>query len=74
MERVHTINYLGRKYVTFKSNGNRPPHRQEWRADDWKKAYVIFRPPLGVQLTTRSEVEQGQPKLSMIDQVRWQAC
>ncbi|KAG2490481.1 hypothetical protein HYH03_011110 [Edaphochlamys debaryana] len=43
VERVSTINYLGRKRLTIARRGK----RLWWREDDWKKAYVIFRPPAG---------------------------
>ncbi|KAG2428688.1 hypothetical protein HXX76_011393 [Chlamydomonas incerta] len=43
VERVSTINYLGRRRLTMARNGK----RLWWREDDWKKAYVIFRPPAG---------------------------
>lgn len=33
-------------------------HRYLWRADDWKKAYVIFRPPPGMEVPPRVEGEQ----------------
>lgn len=40
VERVNTINYLGKKRRVIHNN------RQYWkRESDWKKAYVIFRPP-----------------------------
>jgi len=50
VERVHTINYLGRKHVTLEgTKGSKQPRRKVWRGDDWKKAYVLFHPPPGVQ-------------------------
>ncbi|GAX73428.1 hypothetical protein CEUSTIGMA_g880.t1 [Chlamydomonas eustigma] len=48
VERVHTLNYLGRKYITYSQD--KRPRRLLWRAKDWKKAYVIFKPPPGLEL------------------------
>lgn len=63
VERVHTMNYLGRKYVTYA--GSKRPVKQFWRADDWKKAYVIFKPPAGMQLPRT----KAAPRLRMLDQL-----
>ncbi|PNH07547.1 hypothetical protein TSOC_005989, partial [Tetrabaena socialis] len=35
VERVSTINYLGRRRLTYTNRGK----KLEWREDDWKKAY-----------------------------------
>jgi len=64
VERVSTINYLGRKYqVTVNKRG---PNRQPMitmRDEDWKKAYVIFAPPPGVELPEPQVVEDLSPGL-----------
>ena len=76
VERVNTINYLGRKHVTFpaKTSG-KFPKRHLWREDDWKKAYVIFKPPKSQKQGGNLEEEVKQtPEVqkdskSMIDQL-----
>ncbi|PNW70619.1 hypothetical protein CHLRE_17g727350v5 [Chlamydomonas reinhardtii] len=56
VERVSTINYLGRRRLAISRNGK----RLWWREDDWKKAYVIFRPPAGQEhLLTRGRRAGG---------------
>ncbi|KXZ51536.1 hypothetical protein GPECTOR_12g499 [Gonium pectorale] len=45
VERVNTINYLGRVRTAYGAGGKAYVYRE----DDWKKAYVTFRPPPGME-------------------------
>ncbi|GFR45596.1 hypothetical protein Agub_g6992 [Astrephomene gubernaculifera] len=76
VERVHTINYLGRRRMTLGRFG----HRQWWREDDWKKAYVVFRPPPGMEHlvdadegkkgTAGEEEEEEEEERPVIERIR----
>lgn len=69
VERVHTINYLGRRRLTIGRNGK----HLWWREDDYKKAYVIFSPPQGMehllQQGRRREEQEGAGK-PVVEQIR----
>lgn len=55
VERVATINYLGKKKRRYDPKG-----RSFWvRLSDWKKAYVTFKPPPEVQAQWEA-AQQGQ--------------
>uniref|UniRef100_A0A7S2VVV2 Large ribosomal subunit protein uL23c n=1 Tax=Chlamydomonas chlamydogama TaxID=225041 RepID=A0A7S2VVV2_9CHLO len=60
VERVSTINYLGRRHVTVDQL-----KRTQWREDDWKKAYVIFKRPADVQLQSSKPAQRP----SMLEQL-----
>ncbi|KAG2449679.1 hypothetical protein HYH02_005208 [Chlamydomonas schloesseri] len=74
VERVSTINYLGRRRLTIARNGK----RLWWREDDWKKAYVIFRPPPGQEHLLsqgrhaggEDEGDEQQQQRPVIEQIR----
>ncbi|GLC37267.1 hypothetical protein PLESTB_001142000 [Pleodorina starrii] len=72
VERVSTINYLGRVRQDAPAGRNK---RHLYREDDWKKAYVVFRPPPGMgHLLTQGEAgeggEAGEEGRPVIEQVR----
>eukprot|EP00798_Chlamydomonas_sp_ICE-L_P003019 gene3019-13042_t len=67
VEKVNTINYLGKKYTTY--GRQKIPKMYSWRDADWKKAYVIFSRPKGLEETGKTFLESS-PQLSMIDQLR----
>lgn len=71
VERVNTINYLGKKHVTFPAaSSTKFPKRQMWREDDYKKAYVIFKRPPGLEVGLGAEESsRGVNKEGMIDQL-----
>eukprot|EP00967_Tisochrysis_lutea_P087464 scaffold123727_cov18-Tisochrysis_lutea.AAC.1 len=62
VERVHTINYLGKRHQVL-SKGR----MKDYRDDDWKKAYVIFAPPEGAQLPVPPP---PQSPLEMLHEIR----
>ncbi len=58
VERVHTINYMGRARQDMLPGKNKV---YRYREDDWKKAYVVFRPPPGMgHLLTEQQQQQGE--------------
>ncbi|KAF5843641.1 hypothetical protein DUNSADRAFT_10816 [Dunaliella salina] len=65
VERVHTINYLGKRHQAL-SKGR----MKEYRDDDWKKAYVIFAPPEGMQLPAPPPPERPLEMLHRIRKVQ----
>ncbi|GLI59286.1 hypothetical protein VaNZ11_001139 [Volvox africanus] len=75
VERVHTINYLGRARLDAPPGKNK---RHFYRDDDWKKAYVVFRPPPGMgHLVLQQQQEDGdegsgsvEDERPVIDQIR----
>ena len=56
---------------------NSPSLRKEWRADDWKKAYVLFHPPPGMDppppaaaaTATDATDQEGPMSRGMVDQL-----
>ncbi|GIL71311.1 hypothetical protein Vretimale_2835 [Volvox reticuliferus] len=56
VERVHTINYLGRARLDAPPGKNK---RHFYRDDDWKKAYVVFRPPPGMGHLLAQQQQEG---------------
>jgi ribosomal protein L23 len=70
VERVNTINYLGKKHVTFPKASSKFPKRHLWREDDYKKAYVIFKQPPGHPAAVAQDSKpQEEAREGMIDQL-----
>eukprot|EP00879_Flechtneria_rotunda_P002307 GHRR01002501.1.p1 GENE.GHRR01002501.1~~GHRR01002501.1.p1 ORF type:complete len:181 (+),score=73.91 GHRR01002501.1:175-717(+) len=59
VERVHTINYQGKRKRQIDEKGR--PHY--YRLSDWKKAYVVFKPPPEVQHKYDEQQRAEQQKL-----------
>ena len=69
VERVNTINYLGKKHVTFPQASSKFPKRHLWREDDYKKAYVIFKRPQGLEGRVGVNDKRGEVRKGMMDQL-----
>lgn len=59
VERVSTINYLGKKKRSQYSSGK----MNYYRLSDWKKAYVVFKPPQAAEQQQQAEQQPQLPPL-----------
>ncbi len=66
VERVHTINYLGRRRLTIARKGK----SLWWREDDYKKAYVIFSPPPGMEHLMQQGRRGREGSKPVVEQIR----